>query len=256
MRQTQRDRVQAGQGRPDRVVEAARLTGSHHHGLAGPHQLADRACGQVRGAAAQARRQAVHADQAQPVSLDEHEPAGICPGQLPQRGRDPVEHGRQVQLCVHVRDHVAQAPHDPGPLSHVVLDRLVARGLVADADPAGRLPRAVDQGAGVDAQVEQGPVLADPAGGERDLAAGGHVLEHRVVLGLQLIRDERELQADDFGRGPAEQALSGRVPQHDGSVRCERDDGVGGTVDDRTRSSVNPLPITPGCHRQLQGHAS
>src|SRR5215831_10242840 len=61
-----------------------------------------------------------------------------------------------------------------------------SRRLMADADPADGLARAVDQAAGVDAQVKQAAVLADPAGGERDLAAGGDVLEDRVVLGLQL----------------------------------------------------------------------
>ena len=58
VRQAERDRVQPGQRRPDQVVEAARLAGGHQHRLAGPHQLADRAAGQVGGAAAQARRAA------------------------------------------------------------------------------------------------------------------------------------------------------------------------------------------------------
>jgi hypothetical protein len=108
--------------------------------------------------------------------------------------------------------------------------------------------------AGVDAQVEQRAVLAQPAGGERDLAAARHVLEHRVVLGFELLRDERQVQADDFGRLPAEHALRRRVPQRDGPVCAESDDRVRGALDNRARGSVNPLPVAAASHRQPKGH--
>ena len=81
-------------------------------------------------------------------------------------------------------------------------------------------------------------------------------LEHRVVLGLQLVRDERRLQAHDLGRGPAEQPLGGRVPHGDGPVGAERDDRVGGALDDRPRGRVaRPIaaPVS-ACHRQPQPH--
>jgi len=120
VRQAQRDRVQPRQRRPDQVVEAARLAGGHEHGLARPHQLADGATGQVGRAPAERLGQAVQADQAQPVALDDHEAAGVGAGQLPQAGRDPVQHRLQVELGVHVGHDVTQPPHDPGPLGHVM----------------------------------------------------------------------------------------------------------------------------------------
>ena len=45
VREAERDRVQAGQRRPDQVVEAARLAGRHHDRLTRVHQLADQAVG-------------------------------------------------------------------------------------------------------------------------------------------------------------------------------------------------------------------
>ena len=53
VRQAERDRVQAGQRRPDQVIETARFAGGHHDRLARTHQLADQARGQGRGPAAQ-----------------------------------------------------------------------------------------------------------------------------------------------------------------------------------------------------------
>ena len=96
MREAERDRVQAGQRGPDQVIEAARLAGGHQHRLARAHQLADHAGGQVSGPAAQADRKPVQADQPQAILLDEHEPAGVGPGQLAQAGRDPVQHGLEA----------------------------------------------------------------------------------------------------------------------------------------------------------------
>ena len=226
MRQAERDRVQAGQRGPDQVVEAAGVRGGQHDGLAGSHQLADHAAVQVGGAAAQPGRQPVQADQAQPVAVDEHEPARVGPGQLAQAGRDPVQHRLQLELGVHVRDDVAEAAHHAGPLGHVVPGRVVPAGGVAHVHPAGQ-PAAVQQRAGVDTQVEHAAVLADPPGGERDLAAVADPLEHRVVLGLELGRDDRRRLAEDLGGGPAEDPLGRRVPGHRGPVGAEGHDRVG-----------------------------
>ena len=231
-----------GQRGPDQVVEPARFIGGHHHRAARPHQLADQAGRQVGGAAAQGGRQPVHADQAQPPLLEEHEPARVRPGQLAQAGGDAVEHRLQVPLGGHVRDDVPELADHPGALRHVVPGRLLRPGPVADVHPADDLPGRVAQRADVDAQVEQGAVLAGAAGGEGDLAAGADAFQHRVVLGRQLLRDDRRLGAEDFLRGPAEHALGGRVPEQDGAVRAERHDRVGRALHDRARRRVHPVP--------------
>jgi len=130
MREAERDRVQAGQRRPDQVVEAARLTGRHHDRLARVHELADQAGGQRRGLPAQPGRQAGRADQPERVVLDEHEAARVGAGQLAQAGRDAVEHGLQVALRVHVGDDVAETAYHPGPFGHIMPGHIVFPGLV------------------------------------------------------------------------------------------------------------------------------
>ena len=236
--QAERDGVQAGQRGPDQVVEAARFPGGHHDRLARSHELADQAGGQRRGPAAQPGGQARRADQPQRVLFDDHEAAGVGAGQLAQAGRDAVEDRFQVALGVHVGDHVAEPAHDPGALGHVVPGQVVFAALMADVDPAGHLARAVGQRAGVDPQVDDRAVLADPAGGEGDLAAAADPFQDRVVLGLQLLGDDLRLQADDLGRGPAEHPLGGRVPQHHVAVGAERDDRVGRALDHGPRHRV------------------
>ncbi len=54
----------------------------------------------------------------------------------------------------------------------------------------------------------------------------------------------------DLTGGPAEHLLGGRVPQQDAAVGAERDNGVGGTLDDRPRRRV--YPVLPG--RLFQAH--
>jgi hypothetical protein len=181
------------------------------------------------------------------VLLDEHEPAGVRAGQLAQARGDPVEHGLQVTLRVHVGDHVAEAADHARPLGHVVPGDVVLAGLVADVDPAEHFAVAVGQRAGVDADVEHRPVLADPPGREGDLAATPDPLEDRVVLGGEFLGDHGERQAHYLFSGPAEHPLRGRVPQHHVSVGVERDDGVGGGFDDRARGHVYPLPVALNC---------
>ena len=180
---------------PDRISSPTRLVG---RSAVRPRRL---------------RGQPVHADQAQPALLDQHEAARVGAGQLAQAGGDPVQHGLQVALGVHVGHHVAELADHPGPLRDVTAGRVVLTRAVADVHPADHLARAVGQRAGVDAQVKQAAVLAGPAGGERDLAAAANPLQHRVVLGLQFLRDDRRLLADDLGGGPAEHPLGGRIPQ-------------------------------------------
>jgi hypothetical protein len=245
--------VQAGQRRPDQVIEAARLAGGHHDGLAGTHQLADQAAGQGRGPAAQPVRQPGRADQPERVVLDDHETAGVGAGQLAQAGGDAVEHRLQVPLGVHVGDHVAKPAHDPGAFGHVMAGHVVFAGLVADVDPAGHLARPVDQRAGVDAQVDNRAVLADPAGREGDLAAAPDPLQDRVVLGLQLLGDDLGLKADDLRGGPAEHPLGGRVPQHHRPVGAERHDRISRALDHGACRHVRAAADRP---RLLCGHVN
>jgi len=243
VRQAQRDGVQPGKRRPDQVVELAGLAGRHHHSLPRPEEFADQAVRQRRDAPAQPGGQARGGYQPQPVILDEHEPAGVGAGQLPQAGRDPVEHRLQVALRVHVRDHITETAHHSRALGHVVPGHVVLAGLVADVHPADHAAAAVGQRAGVDAHVEHGAVLADPPGGEGDLAAATDPLEYRVVLRGEFLGDDERFKAEHFRGGPAEHPLRGRVPQHDGTVGVEGDDGVGRGLDDRARGRVNPVPV-------------
>ena len=225
-----------------RSSKLAGLAGRHHHGLARPEEFADQAVRQRRDAPAQPGGQACGGYQPQPVVLDEHEPAGVRAGQLPQAGRDPVEHRLQVALRVHVRDHIAETAHHPRALGHVVPGHVVLAGLVADVHPADHAAAAVGQRAGVDAHVEHGAVLADPPGGEGDLAAAADPLEHRVVLGAELFWNDRRLQADDLGGAPAEHPFRRGVPQQHGAIGPEGHDRVGGALDHRARCRVHPVP--------------
>ncbi len=154
-------------------------------------------------------------------------------------------------MGVHVGNHVAEPAHHPGPFGHVVPDRLVLGGLVADVHPAGR--RAVaDQGAGIDPQVKHATVVADPAGGEGDLAAAADPLKYRVVLGSQLFGDDRRRLADDLVGGPPEETLGGGIPQQHGAVGAEGHDRVGRGLDDRARCRVHPAPAAS--YRKSQPH--
>ena len=245
VRQGKRDRVQAGQRGPDQVVEPARLAGRHHHGLAGPQQLADQAARQRGDPAAEPGGQPGGGDQAEPVLLDQHEAARVGAGQLAQAGGDPVEHRLQVALGVHVGDHVAEAAHNPRPLGHVMPGDVILAGLVADVDPADHVAAGIGQRAGVDAHVDHEPVLADPPGGEGDLPATADPLEDGVVLGGALLGDRRRLEADHlFGR-PAEHPLRRRVPEHDGAVGAVGHDRVSGALDNGASGRVDPVLAAP-----------
>ena len=241
MRQAEGDGVQARQRGPDQVVQAADVTGGHHDRLARPHQVADQAGGQVRGAAAQPGRQTRGADQPEHAVLDDHKATGVRACQLAQARRDAVEHRFQVTLSVHISHDVAQPAHDAGPLGHVVAGHVVFAGLMADVDPAGHLTAGAEEDAGVDPDVQHAAVLADPAGREGDLAPTADPFEHRVVLGLELFRDDRRLETDHLGRRPAEHPLRGRVPQQHGPVGAEGDDRIGRALDDRTGGGVDPV---------------
>ncbi len=245
--------MQARQRGPDQVVETARVARRHQNCLARPHQLAHHAALQVRCPAPQLGRQPVQADQAQLVLLDQHEAARVSPGELAQTGSDPVQHSFQLELAVHVGDHVAQPPHDPGALGHIVPDRLIVAAAMAHADPAAEFAGAVQHPAGVDPHVHHRAVLAGSPGGKRHLAAAGYPLQHRVVLGPQLLRNEGRLEPHDLGSVPAEQPLSSGVPDADAPVRPDRDDGVGRALDDSAGRPVDPVAV-PLSHRKLPPH--
>ena len=186
-------------------------------------------------------REAFHADQAHPVVLDQHEAARVGTGQVAQAGGDPVEHGVQVALGVHVGDHVAELADDPGTLGHVVPGRGVLAGAVTHVHPADDLTGAVPQRAGVDAQVEQLAVLAGTAGHVGDLAAGAHPLQGGVVLGLEFLGDQRRFLAEYLGGAPAEHPLGSRVPQQHGSLGAESHDGIGRALDHRARGRIHAV---------------
>ncbi len=192
-------------------------------------------------------RQPLHADQPYLALLDEHKAACVRAGQLAQAGGDPVEHGLQVALGVHVGHHVAELAHHPGALGRVVPGDGVLPGPVAHVHPADHLARAVPQRTGVDTQVQQGAVLAGAAGHERDLAAGPHPLQRRVVLGLEFFGDQRRLLAEHFLRAPPEHALRRRVPQQHRPFGAERHDGVSRALHDSTRRRVDA--VLSGYHR-------
>jgi hypothetical protein len=240
VREAERDRVQARQRRPDQVVELAGLPGGHHDGLAGPHQLADEAAVKRGDTAPQPGRKAGGRYQAEPVVLDEHEAAAVRACQLAEAASDPVKHRFQVPLRVHVRDHVAETSHDPRPLSHVVPGDVVLAGLVTDVHPSGHVAVGPGEGAGVNANVNERPVLADPPGGEGDLAAAAYPLEHRVVLRGELLRDIRRLGPEYLVARPAEHPLGRGVPQHDRTIGVKGNDRVRRALDDRARRRVNP----------------
>src|SRR5215469_182862 len=243
MRKAQRDRVQPGQCGPDQVVEPARVAGCHQYRLARPHELPDHAGLQVRSAASQLGGQAIQTDQAQPVVLYQHEPAGVRPRELAQACSDPVEHRLKVKLGVDVRDDVTQPAHNPSALSHVVPHRLVVAVVMAYAHPAGQFPGAVEHPAGVDPHIDHRAISARPAGRERDLTAASHSLQDGVMFCEQFSGHKRRLQANNFFGAPAKQPLGGRIPDVDAAIGTDRDDRIGGTLKHGPRHGVDAIAI-------------
>ncbi len=210
----------------------------------GPHQLAHQAGGQVRGAAPEPGRQSFHADQARLVPVDEDNPTGVGTGQFAHAGGDLVKHGLQVALGVHVGHHVAELAHHPGPLGRMVPGHGVLPGPVAHVHPADHLARAVAQRTGVDAQVQQRAVLARATGHERDLPAGTHPLQRRVVLGLAALRGS----AAAPGRAPPPQLqpnMRSAAGFHNSTVRSVLNAMMGSAAHSTTARDVASMRSCP-----------
>src|SRR5262249_54009910 len=108
--------------------------------------------------------EAFPADPAHPVVLDRHETARVGAGQVAQAGGDPVQHGLQVTLGVHVGDDVAELADHPGPLGHVVPGGGVLAGAVAYVHTADDIPGTSPHRARLEPQIQQLAVLARGAG--------------------------------------------------------------------------------------------
>jgi len=103
----------------------------------------------------------------------------------------------------------------------VVLGQVVVEG-VAEQRPGLRAQRA-----DVGHHVDERAVLAQPLGAQRHRTAGADPLQHRVLLGHQVVGDDRRPSAHQLCRVPPEQPLRGRVPGENHQVAVERDDRVG-----------------------------
>ena len=214
----------------------------------------DHAALQVGRPAAQLGRQPVQADQPELVLLDQHEAARVGPGELAQAGGDPVEHGLQVQLRVHVGDDIAEPADDPGPLGHVMPDRLVVPVLVADADPAGR-PR---------------PALSSiPLASMRRSTMEPSLQVRRVAnetwpplatRSSTALCSARSSSGTNGGSSPTTSAALQPNSRSAAGFQTEtrrsgptRDDRVGGALDHRAGGPVDPVAVTLR-HRKLPTH--